>query len=67
MPRTRKAVPPTPVPTCSADGKPKHIYPTQHAAEVAAEIASSRTYGVAFTTYRCGNHWHIAHAAPAPS
>lgn len=64
MPRVHKATESTPPAVCSADGKPKHIYRTKHEAQTAAEVAESRTYGVKFTTYRCGSHWHIAHAEP---
>lgn len=63
MSRIHKAQELTPIPTCSAsDGKPKNIYRTADEARVAADVAESRTYGVKFTVYQCGAHWHIAHA-----
>jgi len=62
MVRTQKAQESTPVPFCEADGKRKNIYHTEAEARTAADVAESRTYGAKFTTYRCGGHWHIAHA-----
>ena len=62
MSRVHKATESVQPPVCGADGKPKHIYRTKHDARTAADVAESRTYGVKFTTYKCGSHWHIAHA-----
>jgi len=61
MSRIRKATETPPPPTCGASGHAKIIYRTEHAAKVAAEVASSRTYGEEFVVYKCGEHFHIAH------